>query len=84
MRVAPAPVCTAMLATLHRAPILAAVGLFAAVLARTPHHAAAAAQPAGCPVPAASIVIPAPVLAPARLIYISNPDSPPDRDLSLH
>ncbi|HEX4454319.1 MAG TPA: hypothetical protein VH143_25825 [Kofleriaceae bacterium] len=77
-----------MLATLHRAPILAAVGLLAAAFARMPERAPALASPAGCPVPATPIVVPAPVVAPARLIYISGPDvtndsqmifTPPDR-----
>jgi hypothetical protein len=58
-----------MLATFHRPPILAAVGLFAAVLVRVPRSTATVSQvPAGCP-----MVIPEPVVvAPPNLIYISN------------
>ena len=67
-----------MLATFHRAPIRAAVGLFAVALTRMPRdHATLApvAPPAvdGCPT--APIAVP-PVIDSPSLIYISGPDRP--------
>jgi hypothetical protein len=79
-----------MLATFHRPPILAAVGLLAAALARMPRHdPPAPVVPAfveGCPT--TPIAIP-PVIESPNLIYIdSSNDSkmiftPPDRAPTL-
>jgi hypothetical protein len=88
----PAAVRLVMLATLHRAPILAVVGLFAATLARMPRDATPPVAPAaidGCPT--AQVVVPTVIDSP-NLIYISGPDrsnddkmifTPPDREPAL-
>jgi hypothetical protein len=70
-----------MLATFHRAPILAAVGLFALTLARMPRDRATATPVAppvveGCPT--APIAIPVVIDSPS-LIYISGPDVSNDK-----
>jgi hypothetical protein len=73
-----------MPAIFQRPPILAAVGLLAVALARTPRSTPAVVLdlPVGCPV--TPVAVPVPVLAPAHLIYISGPDltndSPPDHE----
>jgi hypothetical protein len=81
MFVAPALVLRPMLATFHRAPILAAVGLFALTLTRMPRDQAMPTPVAppvveGCP--NAPIAVPAVIDSPS-LIYISGPDREPAR-----